>query len=92
MSHQHGSLRVDRAFAIGLALNVAYVAVEAGAGSWTGSLAPTAHLVKPEVANEDGFLRQVKEGLAQRFGIEHAMLQIERGDGPTCRQAPHGRI
>jgi cobalt-zinc-cadmium efflux system protein len=33
------SLRVGRAFAIGIALNLAYVAVEAGIGFWKGSLA-----------------------------------------------------
>lgn len=38
--HAHGAAeRVGRAFAVGIALNLAYVAVEAGIGLWTGSLA-----------------------------------------------------
>jgi cobalt-zinc-cadmium efflux system protein len=43
-AHAHGeahaaSRRVGRAFAVGIALNLAYVAVEAGIGLWKGSLA-----------------------------------------------------
>ncbi len=37
--HGHGPATYDRAFAIGIGLNVAYVAVEVGAGLWTGSVA-----------------------------------------------------
>jgi cobalt-zinc-cadmium efflux system protein len=39
MTHAHAPQSFDRAFAIGIALNVAYVLVEAGAGLWVGSLA-----------------------------------------------------
>ena len=37
--HQHGPQSYDRAFAIGVALNVAFVALEGGFGLFTGSLA-----------------------------------------------------
>ncbi|USU13482.1 cation diffusion facilitator family transporter [Sphingomonadaceae bacterium OTU29THOMA1] len=37
--HGHAPASFDRAFAIGIALNIAYVLAEAGAGMWTGSVA-----------------------------------------------------
>ena len=37
--HHHGPASYDRAFAIGVALNLLYVAAEAAAGLWTGSVA-----------------------------------------------------
>ena len=37
--HAHAPASFDRAFAIGIALNIAYVVAEAGAGMWTGSVA-----------------------------------------------------
>ncbi|HVW01853.1 MAG TPA: cation diffusion facilitator family transporter, partial [Planctomycetaceae bacterium] len=37
--HHHGPANYNRAFAIGVALNVTYVIIEAGAGMWIGSLA-----------------------------------------------------
>ena len=37
--HHHGPASYDRAFAVGIALNIAYVVAEAGAGLWTGSVA-----------------------------------------------------
>jgi len=37
--HSHAPARYDRAFAIGIALNIAYVVAEASAGLWTGSVA-----------------------------------------------------
>ena len=37
--HDHGPAAYDRAFAIGIALNVAYLVVEAGWGLWAGSVA-----------------------------------------------------
>ena len=37
--HHHAPVDMGRAFAIGVALNTAFVAVEAAAGFWTGSLA-----------------------------------------------------
>ncbi len=37
--HSHAPASFDRAFAIGIALNIAYVLAEGGAGLWTGSVA-----------------------------------------------------
>ncbi|NYD91559.1 cation diffusion facilitator family transporter [Sphingomonas melonis] len=37
--HGHAPASFDRAFAIGIALNIAYVLTEGGAGLWTGSVA-----------------------------------------------------
>ncbi len=37
--HIHAPASFDRAFAIGIALNIAYVVAEAGTGIWTGSVA-----------------------------------------------------
>jgi len=37
--HSHAPDTFDRAFAIGIALNIAYVLAEGGAGMWTGSVA-----------------------------------------------------
>ncbi len=38
-AHAHAPASFDRAFAIGIALNLAYVVAEAGFGLWTGSVA-----------------------------------------------------
>ena len=37
--HAHAPANFDRAFAVGIALNIAYVVAEGGAGLWTGSVA-----------------------------------------------------
>ena len=37
--HQHGPARFDRAFAVGIGLNLAYVVIEAGFGLWSNSVA-----------------------------------------------------
>ena len=37
-SHSHGPMNYDRVFAIGIALNVTYAAIEAAAGFWLNSL------------------------------------------------------
>jgi len=52
-------------------------------GMSTTEAALTAHLIKPALADEDAFLAAVCKDLHDRFGIEHATLQIERGHGPT---------
>jgi cobalt-zinc-cadmium efflux system protein len=52
----------------------------------TSETALTAHLVRPGGSN-DAFLHRVCEGLAQRFNIHHATLQVE-ADGCTCKLAP----
>ncbi|MCP3915383.1 MAG: cation transporter [bacterium] len=49
-------------------------------GLSTTEAALTAHLVVPEKAVGDEFLHEVGRELHDRFGIEHATLQVERGD------------
>jgi cobalt-zinc-cadmium efflux system protein len=46
----------------------------------TTETALTAHLVMPEMPGGDEFLSQAADNLARRFGIDHATLQIERGE------------
>jgi cobalt-zinc-cadmium efflux system protein len=50
-----------------------------------GATAPalTAHLVRPE-GGDDAFLAALAEGIAQRFGIEHVTLQVEREHRIGC--------
>lgn len=48
----------------------------------------TAHLVMPGGHPGDAFLDDIAGELAEQFGIDHAALQIELGDGPDCRLAP----
>lgn len=59
----------------------------------TTRVALTAHLVMPAGAPDDAFLDRLAGDLAERFGIAHATIQVERGDGPECRlacaAAPH---
>ncbi len=38
-NHDHGPLNINRAFGIGIALNIGFVALEAGFGFWANSLA-----------------------------------------------------
>jgi cobalt-zinc-cadmium efflux system protein len=52
-------------------------------GMSTTEVALTAHLIKPDLTDEDVFLSAVCKELHDRFGIEHATVQIERGHGPT---------
>lgn len=48
----------------------------------------TAHLVKPEVVDEDEFLFNASHELHCKFGIEHVTLQIERNvESPICQLA-----
>ncbi len=58
-------------------------------GLSTREAALTAHLVIPEIANEDQFLATVNRELHDRFGIEHATVQIEKGSGGLC---PNGAV
>ena len=54
----------------------------------TTEVALTAHLVKPEIEDEDAFLADTSQELGSRFGIEHVTLQIERSiDSALCRHA-----
>lgn len=47
----------------------------------TTETAMTAHILRPANADADDFLRATGEGLASRFHIGHATLQVETGDG-----------
>lgn len=49
-------------------------------GMSTTETALMAHLVMPDGPTDDRFLSRVREGLAERFAIGHATLQVERGD------------
>ncbi len=50
----------------------------------TTETALTAHLVMPGAPCEDSFLHDIAHSLEDRFGIGHATIQIERGDGTDC--------
>lgn len=53
----------------------------------TTDTALTAHLVMPATPPDDTFLQGVTEGLRKRFGINHATIQVERGEDITCHQS-----
>lgn len=59
-------------------------------GMSTTDVALTAHLVKPDAQNEDTLLARACRDLHDRFGIEHATLQVEHGgrSSPCCSLAP----
>ena len=62
-------------------------------GMSTTHVAVTAHLVKPGVGDDDALLAQASRVLHDRFGIEHATLQVERSaDAANCKQAPAGVV
>ena len=46
----------------------------------TTQTALSAHLVMPGARADDALLAQAARGLYDRFGIEHATLQVEGGD------------
>ncbi|HYG27554.1 MAG TPA: cation diffusion facilitator family transporter, partial [Caulobacteraceae bacterium] len=52
----------------------------------TTETALTAHLIRPAGGEHDAFLHDASHGLAERFGIGHATLQVETGG--ACRLAP----
>ncbi|MBT8136820.1 MAG: cation diffusion facilitator family transporter [Gammaproteobacteria bacterium] len=57
----------------------------------TTETALTAHLVMPGAAT-DSFLQDVTTGLGRRFRIQHATLQVERGDaGVRCAPCEPGQ-
>ena len=63
----------------------------------TTETALTAHLLKPlregEAGDEDTFLSGLMAELHDRFGVEHATVQIERRHDPQlCRQARPGSV
>ncbi|QGM96883.1 cation diffusion facilitator family transporter [Methylocystis parvus] len=53
----------------------------------TTETALTAHLVRPSAEPDDKFLMAIAHDLEARFDVQHATIQIERGDG-ECRLAP----
>ena len=57
----------------------------------TTTPALTVHLVMPDGSPSDAFLRTVAHELQHRFSIEHATLQIERGDGEECHHCDRAR-
>ena len=58
-------------------------------GMSTTDVALTAHLVKPTAEDEDHLIARTCTELHDRFGIEHATLQIERAQGShPCSLAP----
>jgi cobalt-zinc-cadmium efflux system protein len=60
-----------------------------------GEIAMTAHLVRADQADHDAFIDRLNEGLDERFGINHATVQIEHGDAcdHDCNdRAPHGHV
>jgi cobalt-zinc-cadmium efflux system protein len=58
-------------------------------GMSTTEAALTAHLVMPNAACEDRLLGAICHDLHDKFGIEHATLQVEKGDPDSpCRLAP----
>jgi cobalt-zinc-cadmium efflux system protein len=54
----------------------------------TTETALTVHVIRPDNADGDAFLHQACEGLARRFNIGHATLQIESDSAHACRLAP----
>jgi len=50
----------------------------------TTETALTAHIVMPQGSLGDVFLHNVCHELHERFGIGHATLQIEKGEGEEC--------
>jgi cobalt-zinc-cadmium efflux system protein len=53
-----------------------------------GEVALTAHLVRPTADGDDAFIDATAKALAERFGISHATLQLERGQ--ACTQPCQG--
>lgn len=56
----------------------------------TTETALTAHIERPDNGDSDDFLAQIARELHDRFGIEHATLQIENSScaAPPCESAP----
>jgi len=58
-------------------------------GMSTTETALTVHLVMPAGCPSDRFIAQIADELRERFGIGHATIQVETGDGPRlCALAP----
>lgn len=46
------------------------------------------HLIRPEIRDEDSIHAEVAKQLHDRFGDEHATIQIERGNDLTGQPVP----
>ena len=58
----------------------------------TTEIALTCHLVMPDGHPGDGFIHTLCEGLASRFKIRHATVQIETDPNIACALAPDGVV
>ncbi len=59
----------------------------------TTEIALTAHLVRPELLNDDALLRDAGRALHDRFNICHTTIQIERNvHEASCQQAGEGTL
>ncbi|HEY2357248.1 MAG TPA: cation diffusion facilitator family transporter [Phenylobacterium sp.] len=58
----------------------------------TTETALTAHVIRPANDDGDSFLHSACEGLAHRFNIGHATLQVETDADTACRLAPAGVV
>ena len=54
----------------------------------TTETALTAHVIRPANADGDSFLHTTCDGLARRFNIGHATVQVETDPASACRLAP----
>ena len=54
----------------------------------TTETALTVHLIRPANDDGDAFLHRTCEGLARRFNIGHATMQVETNPAHACRLAP----
>ena len=54
----------------------------------TTETALTAHVLRPENRDGDHFLHEACDGLAHRFNILHATIQVETDHAHACRLAP----
>ncbi len=56
----------------------------------TTDTALTAHLVMPDGVPSDAFLHDLAATLKERYFVDHATFQVERGgDEATCHQSLH---
>jgi cobalt-zinc-cadmium efflux system protein len=60
-------------------------------GMSTTETALTVHLVKPGAEVDDGLMQRINDELHVRFGIGHATIQLERGEG-DCGKARVGAV
>lgn len=62
-------------------------------GMSTTEVALTVHLVAPQFCQDDSMLADTSRDLHDKFGIEHATIQIEKGDGSFgCQREQVGAI